>query len=704
MSLAEKLQMKHASNGHQPMVEDTVDEGDIAHPLPSALPNINDAASRPVLEEVNPALSEKAMGKQKETLSTPSPALKKSNGFALDSKSDESFPALGGGGSKARNAATPLATWGVKNSPITAHGTANGAMSNGPLSSGTSSRASTPSALGTPLSPNTLPRSNGPHPIKLPGVMSLPGQHMEKLIFAPSQLLPKNELKKPINEIIRDINKKSKATVEVKSSFNGSMTFEGRGPLDEVRKALKEVAKSVGSKQSVKVPIPASIRASIIGRQGATIQAISKRTGANIQLPKIEDVPQFTDDDDSVTIDVIIEGDAVAAELARQDIMSIVNERTSTVNIRLRDIPAEFFPFIAGPHNSSVQKLQEGREIQVKVPHYYSWTTQPPPPVPSGDAAPHFIPQPSSHIQISGDRRGALEARAMIERRVEALRRQLTLRELAINRGQHQFILGENGAGLHDLMRDTGCAIILPPPSDPTEMIVITGPSSKIEFGVEQVMTLAMSMQMSSLDVARQHNADAAYAQAITGYLQQKNVIADLEKLHQASIVAPSSGEGPWEVYARDGKNTIRARSDLVTIIGAHPPARLRRVDMDPYFHQQLRGQQAMLHQEHGVHMIVPRENEQSSQIVLVYEGPHEHFEVPRQRPSPSDVTIFQEALRKAHEHVLSMASGQDIGAKVLEIPSKYVSSCPTFDLALPRTNVPQIQRQDPQVFPAPTG
>ena len=387
------------------------------------------------------------------------------------------------------------------------------------------------------------------------------------------------------------------------------------------------------------------------------------------------------DDDDSKTIDVSIEGDAVAAEMARREIEAIINERTSTVNMRLRDIPAEFFPFIAGPHNSNVDALENGREVQIHVPQYHTWSSQPPPQTPQSGMQPQFVPDPTHHIRISGDRVAAQEVRSAIERRVEYLRRQITLSQLAIDRGRHQFILGDNGKSLHDLLQDTGCAVILPPASDDTEMLTITGPHDKIESGIEKVMNLASSMQMSSVDVARQHaNAPAgsqAHARALTRYLQQRRAIEQLERQYDARIVIPMTEESPmnWEIYSRDGKNTIRARSDIINLINAHPPTRLRHVEVDPFFHQHIQQQSSQhVRDNFGVQLLIPDPADQQQHVVLVYEGPSDagKYQPPSQRPSSQEVAAFEKALHQAQEHILNLVQGQqEIGAASVEVPSK---------------------------------
>lgn len=85
-------------------------------------------------------------------------------------------------------------------------------------------------------------------PSDLPRIMSLPGKHTEQLRLAPSQMLPRNQLKKPLRDILRDISKRSKANVDMRGGPGGSIIFEGKGSVNSVREALKDVAQQVGSK------------------------------------------------------------------------------------------------------------------------------------------------------------------------------------------------------------------------------------------------------------------------------------------------------------------------------------------------------------------------------------------------------------------------------------------------------------------------
>ncbi|KAL4803736.1 hypothetical protein BDV18DRAFT_153610 [Aspergillus unguis] len=640
-SRAAMLEEQHAlDEAHKATVEDVVDEDDLLHPPPTAAHVSESTSSAPSPAPAPPA------AKPATPKNTPGKAP------ALDVQSEELFPALGSGPKPKAPAAS---AWGAKG-PSAAAALSNGAPS-------------------------------GASVADVPRIMSLPGKHMEQLRLAPSQMLQRGQLKKPLRDILRDISKRSKANVDMRGGPGGSIIFEGRGSVEAVRQALKQVAQQVGSKQSVRVPIAASARPHVIGRQGAIVQEIQQRTGARVQVPRAEG-PAGDEDEDDDTIDVLIEGDAVAAEMARREIEAIVKERASSMNLRLRSIPPEFFPFIAGAHNANLREIEERTKAQIHVPRYDTWQSQPPP----QEAEPgnvQFVPVSDRHILVSGERSATQDARAEIEKLAADLQRQLTLRQLAINRGQHQFILGDNAHALHEFLAETGCAIVLPPSSDETEFLTVTGPPQRIEDGINRAMDLATSMQMASIDLSRQHpNAPSgahAHARALTRYLHQRQIIKELERLYESRIALSPASDGPvtWEVYSRDGKNTIRARSDIMNLIQAHPPARLRHLTVDPYFHPYLRTRSVpQLRSDYGVHVLVP-EDVDSPDVVLVYEGPSAIStpqEIPRQRPSAAELAAFEKALQEAQEYLLkSLGSQDDIVTESVSIPSKYQEKARKF-------------------------
>jgi rRNA processing protein Krr1/Pno1 len=435
--------------------------------------------------------------------------------------------------------------------------------------------------------------------------------------------------------------------------------------------------------QSIEVPIPRSARAYIIGKGGSVIKALQEKTGAYIKMPKADDsaAPRDEDDDDA-TVNVLIEGNALAAEMARREVEKIAGERTATVSQKLRTIPAEFYPFIAGPNNAGVNNLEEGKNLRVHVPAHHSWRGQAPPqPTTPGQPLNFLPPAPNNHITLAGDRLAVQQARADIERQAEELRRQLALEQLPINKGRHQFIVGDRGIPVQQFLAETGCAIILP--EDPEdETITILGPADRLQAGVDKAMDLASSMHSTNVDISRQHrNAPggaSAHAKNVTRYLQRRKEIERLERQHNAHIVTPilPDGVAPWELYSRDGKNAIRAQSEITSIVNGHPPTRMANLDVDPFFHQHLRNDVVPKVQESfGVYTVIPDNSDPNSSVLLVFEGPagaDEDYQVPRTQPSPAEVQAFQRSLQEATNYILNIINGQEeIKTQSIDVPIK---------------------------------
>lgn len=375
-----------------------------------------------------------------------------------------------------------------------------------------------------------------------------------------------------------------------------------------------------------------------------------------------------------------MEGNALTAESARSEIMKIANERTANVSTKLRDIPAEFYPFIAGPRNSFINGL-EGDGVQIRVPPHQTWSPQPPPQRPSQGERPAFYPASNdNHIQLAGDRASVQAARAAIERRVAELHRQLELDQFSLDRGRQQFM---RSMPMDDFFAETGCAIRLPADLD-DEMVTVIGPADALQDGLDKAMGLTMDIQSSSIDIARLHrNAPGgadAHAQNLTRYLRQRREIERLEKQFNSHVSTQYTPGGvrPWEILSKDGKNAIQARTAISSIVNSHPPTRMATIPVDPFFHQHLRKEiTPKVKDAYGVHLVVPDASEAEFPVLLVFEGPSEGpYQIPQTQPSADEIKAFQQGLNDARAHILDLISKQEaITSDTIDVPQKYVFS-----------------------------
>lgn len=215
VSSAQKLMQQH--DVHNPTIEDEVDEADLKHSVePTSSSILEGPGDEPVPSWAAP-ISAKAAGKRKEESS------KADSRPNLDPASEELFPVLGGGPKPAQP--TVGADWRKQFS-----GTSRPAPTNG-------------TANGVAKSPTPTPAQQDPRKI------NIPGQVREDYTLQKTQILPRQEMKKPLPDILKDINRKSKKVTVTQSAGPAGTTFTATGPsVEAVRQALRDVVSQVGAK------------------------------------------------------------------------------------------------------------------------------------------------------------------------------------------------------------------------------------------------------------------------------------------------------------------------------------------------------------------------------------------------------------------------------------------------------------------------
>lgn len=409
---------------------------------------------------------------------------------------------------------------------------------------------------------------------------------------------------------------------------------------------------------------------------------MQEQTGARIDVPKDQKpAPSAFDDlDDDAYINVKVEGDSIAAAAARDKILKIVGERSAKVNTRVKDIPAEFIPFLASGN------LGQGSSAQINVPPHSAWSSQVTTKLPATGQRPDFQPAQDHHIQLEGDRQAVLALRQEIERRTAELRRELLLKELEIQRGRHQFIIGRAGLSPDEFFEQTGCAIILPTDED-DDAIIVVGPEDRIDAAIKKAEDLAQSMSLNNVDHLKwtkkqAPNSAATHSANVTRYLRQRHEISRLEDQYRARINTPFSGDGalPWELYLPQGESFTAAHADIRSIFESHPPSRMSTVNVDPFFYPYMQNVVSpQVRENYGVQLVVPGVSESGAPVLLVYEAPDapgaptNSYNVPRTAPSQADLKAFAEGLRAAERHIADLMKQQDSIAEVtLEVPVKF--------------------------------
>jgi transcription antitermination factor NusA-like protein len=393
---------------------------------------------------------------------------------------------------------------------------------------------------------------------------------------------------------------------------------------------------------------------------------------------------------------VEIRGNAAQVRQVYDQISNQVKALQPKVELPVRGIPPEFYPFIAGQHAGRLRQMEQDRDVRINVPQYHMWQQQPPPRPAEGNQAPAFVPHGDTHISVSGEQAAALEARIFLEQLAEELQKELLLEELAAEQILHPYIVGERGMDPLKFLEETGCAVILPPPHHETEDVHIIGPKDKLSAGRNLAEELMSRKHNRAVDLHKHFNdapqGPERHSRALAQYLQQKAIEREFLKSHGAEIIFPtsSSASPSWNVISNDPQKALSARNELSKITQAYPSARIQLVEVDPFFHPHLEQMHASnLQNSLGVHMIVPDDG--SDPVVLVYEGPspEQEFTIPRTRPTKADITNFEKALQEAQAQLLSNIPHQGISVQDIHVPKKFHDKVRRFVNNEPRPTPP---------------
>jgi transcription antitermination factor NusA-like protein len=634
---AQLMQEQHdAAEGHRVTVEDVVDEDDVEHPPP---PHTNGAT-----------MSEKAAGKQKASDKPPT----------LDTQSEEAFPSLGAGPKPTVSPAPrPMSYANLSARAPTAGGSP--ALGSRPTSSG----VQTPSS-------NTGARTPVPAPGSREAVL-LPGRARDHFEIDNADF----DKSKPVKKVLDEAKRKFNVTITPYSThFSTKTDFVAEGQKSQVTAALMFISKELTIEKQVKMEIPAAVSAQIIGKAGANIKKLETEFGVRVRINR--DTAPSTGQQDTKMDTVEIKGNAAQVRQVQNRISNQVKSLQPKVDLPVRGIPPEFYPFIAARHAEKLQQMERERELRINVPQYHTWQHQPPSRATEAQQAPMFAPHGDSHIVVSGDQAAALEARMMLEQLAEELQKELILEELAAEQILHPYIVGDRGMDPLKFMEQTGCAIILPPPHHETEDIHIIGPQDRLEAGRNLAEELMSRKHNRAVDMHKHfHDSEGPerHSRALAQYLQQKAIEREFMNSHQAEIVFPSrqSASPSWTVVTDDQQKAMSARNELAKIAQAYPSTRLQLVEVDPFYHPHLQQMHsANLRNDLGVHMIVPEDG--SDPVVLVYEGPaqNENFTIPRSKPTKTEIAEFEKALQEAQKMIYNSINHKGIFVEDVPVPRKF--------------------------------
>ncbi|KAK9719344.1 hypothetical protein K7432_004879, partial [Basidiobolus ranarum] len=472
--------------------------------------------------------------------------------------------------------------------------------------------------------------------------------------------------KNATGDIIKQIMKSTKTQIDVSTSRNtGTTTFLIKGKVEDVQKAKKEITSAFSLKVTTTVTIPSFCRRFIVGARGKTLQSIIDRSGARIQLPRREEDDDHSDEEDSFT-DITITGDVDGVKMAKSEIEKIVSEKTSKTTMRITHIPSEYYPLIAGPHNNFIQNLTEQMGVKVHIPPFIS----------SEDEESNV----DKSILVAGDKSIIQSVVDIIGNLYEDLQRTTKTMLVNIPKRQHKYLIGPKGANLQEILEVTGCFVELAPASDPSEEVTIRGPEAKLVEALTFVMDKANSTHVDVIDLSKMHVVDnpVQYARNALKYFLNRSKLRKIESDCHVQIMFPKANQMDknvtLELVGKYRSHVEKSKQQVMELAIALLPAYISTCRIPAHLHRHIVGRKGQniqrIKETHGVDVIVPDEQNDSDEVLIVYES---NPEVEAAQDKRSKILAVQELLDVvSKELVKSAEDANDFTVQNLNIPSRF--------------------------------
>ncbi|KAF8453318.1 hypothetical protein BGX38DRAFT_1268706 [Terfezia claveryi] len=484
-----------------------------------------------------------------------------------DVNSAEAFPALGGGPAPPKPATTARSLWG--------------------------------SQMPTVISAPGLAYTNGATTASKVGIkptVQIWNETTSILELQGHEKLPKNQLKRGMADIGKDVEKKTGTRIQMSTTSAGVTVVIIKGRPGDVSVARRELMRELCPRRIIAISIPTSVRPHIIGRKGETIKRLQQETQTKINVPKMAEGETPLFEDDGTTIEITVEGDAEGTEICRRMIDVIVAEKTAHTVIRINDIPGKFYPFIAGPNFQTINDLQRDKGIKIDVPEYFHTSTKElsPPPGPSSFAA------------------------------------RKTPQKKQILKNKHRFIYGNRGKGIHELLEKCGCSAVLPADDVRVDSIVVTGPSEKIGNGISAVMSIVNSYIVIPMPLWKAHQNSPiggdAHARALVRLWAKTGELKPIELALEAEFVTPKNlGEKfNIDIIARSTEAANAARDQFKELVARYTPGKIEVMKIDPLCHPTIIGKHGQglkqVLDKHGVQVLIGEDSSFGDEVFLVIE------------------------------------------------------------------------------------
>lgn len=377
-------------------------------------------------------------------------------------------------------------------------------------------------------------------------------------------------------KICADISQKAGAHIEISSAKDQTLTILVTGKQDAVLEARRQIVNALQTEASINVPIPKEHHRFILGKSGKKLKDLELSTTTKISVPRSE-----------VNSDLIrILGTRENIDKARHEIQIISDEQAKLAFERL-EINALYHPFISGANNENVARIMEENSVRINIP-------------------PRSLNK--DELTIAGEKEGVMRAKEIITKIYEEKKRKCQTVSINVNKAQHKYIIGYRGAGIQDILAQTGVSVEVPPTDNPVETITLRGEHDKLGPALTLVYAKANSVVESEVDAPSWlHKYIIGKKGANIQHMMQNSPEVHVEFIDDKIVI-----KGPPK-EVEEARNSLEAMAnDLVSRIT------YEEIKVEPKYHKHIIGKAGAnvnrIKQETGVLISIPT-NETSNTI-----------------------------------------------------------------------------------------
>ncbi|GAA6042314.1 hypothetical protein JCM8097_003839, partial [Rhodosporidiobolus ruineniae] len=481
---------------------------------------------------------------------------------------------------------------------------------------------------------------------------------------------------KSLGDVLKEVMRRHEGVQIDATSSSQRTTFiikaRGVNAESKVDRARVELFQWLEKKVTETLDVPANLRAVIIGSKGRTLKGITESTGAQVQIPRDDEViatEPAAEGEDGPLISVTLSGAATAVSAARDQILAIVRERTSKTTTSLPEIPSELWALLSRRVKPLLEKLHlSPDDVIVFVPRR-SFGRR------GVDVSADVVDKEESQqkekaVQVSGDKETVKRVVDGLEAEVAELRATVRPVTFPLPKRQHRFLVGT--ATADQILQKTGCVVEIPPAENPTEDVVVRGPARDTVQAMQLILDLASATPIETLDLFTAHRGPhdpRIYAQQLARFLLSKSRLRPIAastgtQIYLPRIEAiPTLQAAPLEIVGSSGSeaSVAQARSAVIAEVRKLPPTVFSSLEVDPLVHRHLIGKKGnkvrQFEKDKSVEVVFPPVDKANGEVILVYTG--------------EDAAAASGALNDVREALLELAAEfADMVSATISIPS----------------------------------